>query len=279
MEAVIFALLACFAWGLTGFLGGLKTRQIPLLSVVIVTQCVGLITSAVVLTMHWTNISIDSSMFFAVLAGIASVGILSFGYRGMAIGPMGIVSAICCTGAVYPVVYDLVVNGYIEFFQMLGIILAMLGVTLITREKHSDSDKKHSSKGIKLGILASLSVGAFYIFMDAASNTDPFWATVILRISTCTIFSIAFFTTRTRLQFRPVDLPVLILIGVFDTLAVFLFGIATKTGMVSIVSVISSLYPVVTILLAGLFLRERMGRLQTVGVISALAGVVVISYC
>jgi drug/metabolite transporter (DMT)-like permease len=82
---------------------------------------------------------------------------------------------------------------------------------------------------------------------------------------------------RTIGGFSKRELPLLIFIGVADFLANFLLGVATTKGLVSIAMVFGSLFPIVTILLAYKFLHERLHRVQYIGIVAALSGVILIA--
>jgi drug/metabolite transporter (DMT)-like permease len=131
--------------------------------------------------------------------------------------------------------------------------------------------------GAGLGLLAALLIGCFLVTFDAASEGDPYWATLVVRSGTVSIFAVATLVSRPPLRVTRADAVTLAVIGLLDVAATTLFAVATTEGLVGVVSVLSSLYPVVTVALARAFLGERLSRAQAAGVAAAFAGIALIA--
>ena len=125
--------------------------------------------------------------------------------------------------------------------------------------------------------MAAAGIGCFFLTMDAASDADVLWAILVNRITGVVLLGTAALALRPPLRMERGDLPALGAIGVLDMTANTLFAVAATEGLVSLVAVLGSLYPVVTIFLARTFLHERIARWQQVGVVATLAGVLLIS--
>ncbi len=111
----------------------------------------------------------------------------------------------------------------------------------------------------------------------AASKADFWWASLIFRMTSTSVILAAVAIRRPSLRVDPPQLPWLVLIGIGDLLGNVLFAAASTSGLVSITSVLASLYPVGTILLARIVLKERVARSQEAGIGLTLAGVALIS--
>ena len=130
---------------------------------------------------------------------------------------------------------------------------------------------------VVFGLLTALGFGSFLVALDGASEGSVPWALLVARLTTVTVFAAVFVVRRPRVAARRSDLPVLALIGLLVVGADSMYAVASTKGLLSVVAVLSSLYPVVTIGLARCYLRERLRLHQQVGVAAALGGAVAIS--
>jgi drug/metabolite transporter (DMT)-like permease len=276
--AVALALGASLTWGVADFLGGLKSRQLALLAVLLVSQACGLLAIGVLLAARGDSPPDAEYLVYASLSGVAGlIGVASF-YRGMAIGQMSVIAPISATAAVVPLVVGIATGDRLTALQGLGVTLALAGVALASREEADEAARSaRVAAGVGLALISAIGFGCFFVAMDAASEADPTWALCVNRMTTVPVIAIAVLLFRPSLGMRGADLRTLAAIGLLEMVANGLFALATTQGLVSVVSVLASLYPVTTIVLAQLFLGERLRRLQQVGVAVALAGVALIS--
>jgi drug/metabolite transporter (DMT)-like permease len=159
--------------------------------------------------------------------------------------------------------------------QGIGIALALVGIVLAAREPSRSGSRV--TAGAALGVTAALGFGLAFVGIDAGSAGDPYWTILILRlVSTTAVLSAA-------LAFRPTSLPpagllpTLALVGLLDMAAGAMFAVATTRGLVSVVSVLASLYPVLVVALARVVLREHLARAQKAGAATALTGAALVS--
>jgi drug/metabolite transporter (DMT)-like permease len=277
MIAVALALGAAVAWGAADYLGGLKSRVVATTVVVIVGQFTGLVLVGVVVALNGDGPPEARYVGYAVLAGLAgAVGIGAL-YRGLAVGSMSIIAPITATGAVIPVVAGVATGERPTHLQGAGLALALGGVVLAARQDSGSQVGARVAAGVGLALLAALGIGSFLLALDAASEGGVPWALLIQR-TVCVLLVLAvalFVRPHFRVGWR--NTAPLVAIGALDMSANALFALASTRGLVSVVSVLASLYPVTTVLLARLLLGERIARLQQVGVVTALAGVVLVS--
>jgi drug/metabolite transporter (DMT)-like permease len=277
MLAIGLALGASVMWGVGDFLGGLKSRTLPLLVVLVCSQAVGFITIAVVTAASGNPAPSGHDAVLAMLSALAGVLGLAGFYRAIAVGKMSVVVPIAATSAAVPVVVGFAEGDRPSAAQALGILLAVGGAVLASREPADDRAQSRIAAGALLSAASAAAFGVFFLAIDAASDSGAVWASFVNRATSVTVLVLLALALRPPIRSARPDLPVLAVIGVFDVMANVLFAAATTKGLVSLVSVTASLYPVITVLLARSVLHERVQRSQEAGVIAALAGVVLIA--
>ena len=211
-----------------------------------------------------------------VVAGLAGLVGLSAVYRGMAIGVVGVVSTIAATGPVIPILVGLVLGERPSVLQFVGILVTLAGIGLLAFDRRPQSGGK-LVPGVGLALLAALAFGIFLVAIKYASRPDPLWGVLATRTGSVSALLLLGLAFRSRIRVQRADMLPLLTVGVLDVSADVFFAFATTIGLLSVVSILSSLYPVATVILARIVLRERMLRLQQVGIGLALAGVLLIS--
>jgi drug/metabolite transporter (DMT)-like permease len=275
--AVALGLTSSLAWGVADFMGGLASRRMPVLIVLAVSQVVGLVLLIVVVAAQAEGPPEAHHLVVASLSAFAGVGALACFYRGLAVGTMAVVAPISATAAVVPVVVGVATGERPGAVQLAGIVLAVVGVVLASREEVEGGEGGGLATGAGLALLAALGFGLFFVLIDAASEGDVWWALLVNRITgVVTLLTVAAVVRPRPGDLRPSDARLLIGVGFFDVGANASFAVASTEGLVSVVGVCSSLYPVVTVLLARFILEERVRALQLAGVALALSGVVAI---
>ena len=273
MRSIALALGASLTWGFADFFGALKGRTLGALRVLVYVQLGGLIAIAMIVAIRGKGPA-DPAVLFAIPAAISgTLGFYAY-YRGMAVGAMSIVAPIAGISAAIPVVVGILSGDRPSLWQWLGIAAALGGVFLASREPGRSS---RVAAGVGLALLAAIGFGGYFPPMHAAGNADFWWATLIFRMTSTSVILAAVAIRRPSLAVAPIQVPLIALIGVGDMLGNFLFAAASTSGLVSITSVLASLYPIVTVLLARLVLKERVARSQEAGIVLTLAGVAFIS--
>jgi drug/metabolite transporter (DMT)-like permease len=274
--AALFALSGALLWGLGDFFGGLASRRIAVLAVLAISQAVGL-TGVLV----WILLASDpfpgaADLLPAGAAGAAGVIGLGALYRGLAIGAMGIVAPISAAGPVVPLVVDAAQGVVPSALQALGVVLVLGGIAALSLEP-PQSGTRRVAEGAGLAIFAALGFGAFFVGIDAAADESVPWAVGAARTTAVVLVVVAVAVTSTSLRAPRSLLPALLAVGVFDTGANVSVAYATTEGATGVVAVLSALYPVVTVMLARVFLSERLTRTRRLAAVSALAGAALIA--
>jgi drug/metabolite transporter (DMT)-like permease len=204
------------------------------------------------------------------------VGLAAF-YRALAVGAMGIVGPISATGAIVPVVYGLARGERPAALQAVGIVVAVIGVVAASLEPLPEGAGRKLATGVGFALIAAIGFGCSILGLNRVSQAGVVWGTLTLRLTVVPIVLIAALVVRPSVaRLRPV-IPLLIVTGLLDTSANLLYGASSRHGLISVVSVLASLYPVVLVALAYFVLHERISRPQLAGVAVALTGVALIS--
>jgi drug/metabolite transporter (DMT)-like permease len=193
---------------------------------------------------------------------------------------MSVIAPISATAAAVPLAVGLARGERPSALQAAGVALALVGVALASREPVEEAlGGSRLAAGFGFAVLAAIGFGFFFVAVDAASDggAGVLWVTLVLRSASSGIVLLAALAVRPRLPGEPRTLAALVAVGGLDMCANAFFAAASTRGLVSVVSVLASLYPVVVVLLARTVLKERIARAQQAGVVLALAGVALIS--
>jgi drug/metabolite transporter (DMT)-like permease len=271
---VVFGLAASLCWGSGDFNGGLASRRASASSVVIAAYVVGC-ALLIVLALLWREpLPTSADIFWGGLAGLAgAIGLIAF-YSALSMGPMGIAAPISAMlTAALPVIFSAFVAGPPGALQLGGFVLALLAIGLISRSQGESG----RPRGIGLALLAGCGFGCFFILISRVHAGATFWPLAVARV-TSVVFLLALGGLR-RQQLLPGKgvMLLVVLAGVLDAVGNAFFVLAAHTGRLDIAAVLSSLYPAATVLLAALVLRERVTRIQAIGILLALLAVPMIS--
>ena len=276
MVAVALGLGAAISWGVADLLGGLKSRQLGVLTVLAGSQVFGALLIGAMVVARGQGPPATQYLVYGVLGGLSGLAALAAFYRGMAVGAMSVVAPISATGAAIPVTVGIATGDRPAAIQALGLVLALVGIRLVSREGGGNVGAK-TAAGTGLALAAALGFGGFFVGMDAASDGDVLWPLLASRACDVVLLVAVFMVARPGVTLRPPDVRDVIAIGLFEVAANTLFAVASREGLVSLVAVLASFYPVATIFLARLVLKERIHRVQGVGVALAIAGVAAIA--
>ena len=274
MAAIGLALGASLSWGFADFFGPLKGRTLGALRTLVYVQFGGLIAIAVIVAVRGKGPEHATALLAVPAAVSGTLGLYAF-YRGMAVGAMSVIAPIAGISAALPVIVGVASGDRLSALKIAGIVCALAGVYLAAREPGRTGSRV--AAGVGLALLAALGFGAYFPFMHAAGRGDFWWASLFFRMTSTSVILAAVALQRPQVGIRAREVPALFLIGFGDMFGNLLFAAASSRGLVSIVSVLASLYPVVTILLARAILSERVARTQEGGIALTLAGVALIS--
>jgi drug/metabolite transporter (DMT)-like permease len=283
MLAITLALGSSFFWGLSDYLGGVRSRIFPVPVVLAMMYGSSLVVMGIFVGARGEGPPGTEPILAGLCAGLFGIAALGCFYRALAIGTMSIVAPVASTGVALPVLVGLATGDQPGLLRSLGLGAAVVGVILASREDDDAAagaaDPRLQRQSIVLAVVAGLGFGMYFVLAEIASSGDVGWALLLSRIS-ATPFIVAFAILALRRGGRRPhgsEYLALIGIGMLDLVANIFYNQATTIGELSTVAVASSLYPVTTVLLAAALLGERVRGMQRVGVVVALCGVVLIS--
>jgi drug/metabolite transporter (DMT)-like permease len=276
LTGILLALAASLSWGVADFGAGVSSRRLPIPLVILTSQAAGLVFIALVVAIFRPDLPTGAQFAWGALAGAIGVLGLSAFYRGLEIGAMGIVGPISATGVVVPLAYGLARGERPSIVQLVGVGLAVVGVIAASLE-HVDTRGRRIGAGVGYALLAALGFGGSLVALSKAAAGGALWAPLSMRSVGVPLILCAVLFLRPSVAGVQASWRLLIAIGVFDTTANMLFGLASTHGLISVVSVLASLYPVILVALARAFLHERIATHQLAGVAVALGGVALIS--
>jgi drug/metabolite transporter (DMT)-like permease len=279
MLPIVLALGASLAWGVSDFLGGLKSRTLPLFIVLLISQGAALVVLALVVISVGEPPPGGEFLLFGFLAGISeAIGVAAL-YRGLAIGVISIVAPVAATAPIVPLLVGLALGEVPGTLQGAGIALAVVGIVIAaTRSEASGRPGQALGPSLFFGAVCALGFGSFYVAMDAASEGGEIqWALLLARATSVAVFIVVVVLTRPAPAPRREEIPVIAGIGLLIIAADAMYATASTKGILGIVAALSTLYPIVTIALARVYLREQVAPRQQLGIAVSLSGVVAIS--
>jgi|TARA_B100000315_G_scaffold210340_1_gene206531 drug/metabolite transporter (DMT)-like permease len=272
--AVGLALLAGVLFGSSDFFGGRASRETTLVSVLATSHLVGLVLVGSLAPLIAEKFS-SMDLLTGMLAGALELVGLAFLYRGLARGPMVIaapIAAVC--NAALPVIWGVMFGERLGDLQVMGIVLGLISIMLVSGV--STGGGHLPVRLLFESVLAGVGFAGSYIVISGTDPASAPWPVVGARImSVAGVFLVVFASNRSH---RPTfgSLRLVISVGVLNSMANVALLAALNRGLLSLVSVLSSLYPATTVFLARLILRERITSRQVVGLTGALATIVLV---
>lgn len=283
---IILALGSAIAYGVSDFTGGVLTKRAHVLNVILLSQLVSCVILIFALP-FWDGSFSWEALQWGTAAGVAGMAGAALLYRGLAIGRMGIVAPITAVlAAVIPLSFGLAVGERPGWLSLMGVGIGLVAVVLISSSSEpetatggTDGEPLPSSGG--QGLVEALGAGAgfglFFILLERAPDGSGIWPLAGTRISMIGV--VALLAALTHAPFRPGMgmVPSLVWLGFINLSADLLYLLATRAGLLSLVAVITSLYPAATVALARGFLGERMVKQQLLGMVLAALSVSLIA--
>ena len=271
---VILALLSSLVWGLSDFLGGTLSKKRKAIAVIGGSQSFGLIFVSLLAIAFQTWTWNQSVWINGAIAGAMGLfGLVCF-YTALATGQMGIVAPISSLSAVVPVTIGLVQGEQPSNLQLIGIALALVGVILASGP---ELNGKVDPRPVLLALFAAVTFGFCVYFMAQGARINPTMTVTAMRAVQVLLVIVLFLAIRNLGGLVKRDIPMLATIGASDAGANVLYTFAASLGLLSVVSVLGSLYPIVTVLLAWWIHKERLMRIQYVGIAITFSGVALLA--
>jgi drug/metabolite transporter (DMT)-like permease len=283
LQPLLLALASAAFYGSADFIGGLLSRRVATIPVVLISQAAGLLLVGALLPLLPEASPTPTDFWWGAAAGMAGGTAVALLYYALAIGTMSVVApTTAVTGVAIPVIVSIALGERPSVLAVVGILLGVGAIVLVSRQtvavagasESSAPSQRSRSIGIALG--AGVAVGVFLITL---AQTDPeagLWPLVSARFTSSGLVAVVAVARRSSLR-MPARLGALTVVGgLLDMAANVLYLLAVQIGPLSPVVMLSSLYPASTVLLARAVLGERLNAWQTAGVMCALTAVILI---
>ncbi|NJN79902.1 MAG: DMT family transporter [Anaerolineales bacterium] len=226
------------------------------------------------------HFQLQNVSIFSFLAGmVGTIGLMLL-YHAMSIGMMSIAAPVSALlAAVLPVVVGIFTEGLPDFLTLIGFGFALFAVWMISQGENGIKDIRSHLTDLKLPLLAGIGFGFYYILMhQATSDSDStIWPLIFARLGGVILVICYLIITRSSLKIDITALPIISVNGILDLGGNFFFILASRVGRLDVSAVLSSLFPGATVLLASIFLKERLTRNQWFGVIAALMAIILMT--
>jgi drug/metabolite transporter (DMT)-like permease len=250
------------------------TRRTALFGVVLISQLVGLGLALGLAVLRGESAPTSTDIGWSIAAGIAGGLGISALYQGLAVGRMGVVAPVTgVMAATIPVVAGIVLEGVPPPLVLAGIVLAVVAVVLVSRVAEDGG----GPSGLWLALLSGAGIGVMSICISQLSEGHVFGPLTVIRMTQAVLIVAVVLVSRSAWRVERRLVPAVAAVGILDMTGNGLFILAVQTGALAIAAVLSSLYPVVTVILATAVLGERVTRSHAVGIALAVAAIACIA--
>lgn len=278
--AVILGLCAAITYGAADFLGGLMTRRNKVLVVVLLSQLMGSVLLFAAAPFLIETAPTRQAILWGSVAGLAGAGGISFFYAALSVGRMSVIAPITAVEAAgVPVLFGLVSGERPSLVGALGVAVALIAVALVSAAPERPRATEGAvpgglrQPGLIFGFVSGFFFGAFFILLAQAGESAGLWPLVAGRVSSLVAVGVVVLITVRSLRLERGTVPGVAGAGILDVSANLFFLLASYRGLLSIVAVLTSMYPASTVVLARFFLHERLYKPQLIGLAAAVAGI------
>lgn len=276
------AVLSSIVYGSADFLGGLASRRMSVLAVIVVSQASGFLVLALAIPMLPPASPNAADLWWGAAAGLFGLVGLGLLYQALATGTMSLVAPVTAAwAAIVPVVAGVAMGERLNAAAVAGILLALVAIVLVSQAEGGPGDTPASARealrrSLGLAVTSGIIIGFFLVAMDFTRRESGLWPLVAARAASLALAGPYLLVKRVGLPRERSLLTLILGSGFLDMVANILFLLAVQRGMLSIVATLTSLYPASTVILARIVLGERLRPIQAGGVACALAAVLLI---
>lgn len=275
---VALALVASVLLGVSDFLGGTLSRKVPLITVLLLSQIVATVAVLPRLFVESPTENLGPALFWGVIGGVATAIAVSSLFKALAIGTMGVVAPITSLSVLVPVIVGLVGGDQFNWIVAAGLVLAVIGTIFASGpELKRDAAHPNGAKPIILAFVAAIGFGVGNLSLALGSAYNVTTTLLSNSVVVLLIYAVAALILRTVPVARGRSLVGIIAIGLLGITASLCFALSSLDGALSLVAVLASLYPVITVLLGWRVLKERLLSVQVVGVVVVFIGVATVA--
>jgi drug/metabolite transporter (DMT)-like permease len=271
--SILYGILAAASWGAADFIGGIATKRTAAYRVLFLAEVAGLVPFLALALLTHERIPPAMELFLGALASLVGLTGLTILYRALADGKMSIAAPVSALlAALVPVVFGLLTLGIPSPTTLLGFGCTLGAVWLISQS--NSTGWRFTLSDLRLPLFAGIFFGFYFVLLHAATRHAFYWVLVAARLAG--FLALGFYALVTRqpaLPPREVWLHA-IMNGIIDIAGSAFFVLASETGRMDVAAVLGALYPASTVFLAWVILKERITRMQTMGIALAFVAIV-----
>lgn len=274
---VVLGLLAAVLYGIGDFAGGIASRRTGAVTVLLWSYPVGAVLMSAMLPLFGGHLD-GRVALYGVAGGVAGmVGVVVM-YSLMTVAPINVVSPVTAVlAAVVPVGVGVGIGERPHVTAWFGIVLGLLAVVLVSRTAEDNPHGRVTARVVALALVSGVGFGMYFVFLARAGDDSGLWPLVVSRVASAALI-VPLAGARSALHVvRGRLLGVVLVAGACDALANLFFLLAARDGLLSLASVLTSLYPATTVLLAVTVLREHTSPVQRTGLALAAGAIVLIT--
>ena len=280
MLSIFLGLLAALGWGAGDFTGGIASRKTGAYRTVLYGEVIGIFVLFFVIAIFSEPIPDLRSWMFAMLAGaLGTLGLILL-YHAMTLGLMSIATPVSALlAAALPVVVGIFREGLPAWTTFIGFGFALFAVWMISQGEDGVTDILSHLADLKLPLIAGIGFGSYFVFMHEATSTgSTIWPMVASRSGGLILITVYMLVTRSSWKVEDASAwPIITLNGILDISGNVFFILAGQMGRLDVAAVLSSLFPGATVILAWIFLKERLSLNQWIGIAAALTAIVLMT--
>ena len=277
--SILFGLGAAFGWGAADFTGGLASRKTGAYRAVFYGEVIGIVILLFIVMIAGEPLPNIRVWMLAMLAGALGTTGLMLLYHSMTLGLMSIATPVSALlAAALPILVGGFKEGLPQGMTFIGFAFALLAVWMISQGEGGVTNILAHLSDLKLPLLAGIGFGSYFVVMHEATRTGAtIWPMVASRSGGIILVILYMFITRASWKVHPAAWPMITFNGLLDICGNSFFILAGQAGRLDVAAVLSSLYPGATVMLAWIFLKERLTRNQWIGIVSALIAILLMT--
>lgn len=273
----LLSLVSALLYGVADFSGGFATRRNSVFSVMLLSQCGGLIVALVAAPLIGPNLPRPADLGWGLLGGFTGVLGLATLYKGLAEHRAAIVSPVAAlVGAIVPALFGAILGERPSTPALIGAALCLPAILLLSYERGETRDRRELKASLLNGLVAGLGFGCFFIAISRTSPGSGLWPLLAARCASLAATAIIALAGRKSLVVARRDRRLTLFAGAADMGANVFFLLASRSGLLIIVTLITSLFPAPTVILARIFQAQKISLPRAAGIALALAGVALI---
>jgi drug/metabolite transporter (DMT)-like permease len=273
MLTILFSSVTSLLFGCSDFLGGLASRRDSAFAVTANAHLIGLAIMAVAVVVFPSPFGVADLAWGAAAGVSGGIGVTAL-YGALAVGRMGVVAPLTAAlSGSLPALYDLLRGTALRPLSLVGLAIALVAIVVVSASGDPEERAEMPARAIALAVLAGVGFTGCFIFFSLAAKTSGLMPLLAARVVSVAMLMAVTFARRGHVTLAPDARASAYGAGALDAAANVTMLTAIRIGPLAVASVLGSLYPVVTILLARVVLKERLRPVQRIGVVLALAAV------